>query len=237
MNSYKSYDHLNIANPKRGHKTIRPTDKTFVSLLVFWILPFIVINLILFFVLTSQPKFTVTVDDPGDYTTALVTVKVESIFPNEGVVATLAGEPFELTEGEHRTYTGTATSNGTLQVEVCNKNGMNKIVYETISCIDDAPPTITQGDNGAGFVSIYLDDAQSGVDYTSVYGIDSNGNRVSPNYIDEGEALVVFEFDTPTLEVHASDKVGKETVATFGVESIANAEGGDAADTTDGNAQ
>ncbi len=225
MNSYKSYDHLNIANPRRGHKTIRPSDRTFLSLLLFWILPFIAVNVILFLLLTAQPKFTVTVDDPGDYKTALVTVKVDSIFPNSGVSATLTGEPFELTEGENRTYTGTATSNGTLEVEVRNKNNMNKILRETISCIDDAPPTIVQGDCIAGLVSLYLDDAQSGVDFGSVYGVDSTGKTISPSLIDEGEALVVFEFDTPGLEVHASDKVGKETVATFSTDSVSDIPG------------
>jgi len=222
MKSYKSYDHLNIANPKRGHKTIRPSDRTFVSLLLYWILPFIVINALLFFIFTSAPNFTVTVEDPGDYASANVTVKVKSIFPNDGVHATLAGEPFELTESEKRTYTATATSNGTLQVEVCNKNGINKIMYETISCIDDAPPTITEADSAAGFVSIYLDDAQSGVNYSSVYGVDSNGAAVSPSLIDEGESLVEFEFDTPSIEIHACDNVGKETVATFGTAAIAD---------------
>lgn len=215
MDTYRKYDHLNMANPKRGGRKLSPKDGSFLSLLLFWILPFLVVNGILFFALTSQPNFEVTVNDPGDYKSAEIVVKVKSIFPNNGLNVKLAEVPVEMEEKENKTYTATVYTNGTLEVSMENKNGMNKIVYENVNCIDDTPPTFTESDNAAGFVSFYVDDSQSGVDFGSLYAIDSNGNRLTPSMIDEGESLVVFNYDTPTLEVHAFDNVGQESVISF----------------------
>ena len=204
-----------MANPKRSGHKLSPKDGSFLSLLLFWILPFLLVNGILFFALTSQPDFEVTVNDPGDFKSAEIVVKVKSIFPNNGLNARLAEVPLELEETENKTYTATVHTNGTLEVSMENKNGMNKIVYENVNCIDDTPPAFTESDNAAGFVSFYVDDSQSGVDFGSLYAIDSNGNRLTPSMIDEGESLVVFNYDTPTLEVHAFDNVGQESVISF----------------------
>ena len=215
MDTYRKYDHLNMANPKRSGHKLSPKDGSFLSLLLFWILPFLLVNGILFFALTSQPDFEVTINDPGDFKSAEIVVKVKSIFPNNGLNARLAEVPLELEETENKTYTATVHTNGTLEVSMENKNGMNKIVYENVNCIDDTPPAFTESDNAAGFVSFYVDDSQSGVDFGSLYAIDSNGNRLTPSMIDEGESLVVFNYDTPTLEVHAFDNVGQESVISF----------------------
>ena len=215
METYRKYDNLNMANPKRSGHKLSPKDGSFLSLLLFWILPFLLVNGILFFALTSQPDFEVTVNDPGDFKSAEIVVKVKSIFPNNGLNARLAEVPLELEETENKTYTATVHTNGTLEVSMENKNGMNKIVYENVNCIDDTPPAFTESDNAAGFVSFYVDDSQSGVDFGSLYAIDSNGNRLTPSMIDEGESLVVFNYDTPTLEVHAFDNVGQESVISF----------------------
>lgn len=218
MDTYKNYSHLNMANPHRGNKSISPKDNSFLSLLVFWILPFVIINTLLFFIFTATPDLEITIIDPGDYQSAEIEVKVKSIFPNDGLGVTLNDEPIEMEEVDSRTFKKTVYNNGTVAAGMTNKNGMSKIVYETIDCIDDAPPTITEADSAAGFVSMYVDDAQSGVDFDSIYAVKSDGTTIEPSLMDEGEALVVFNYDTPTVEVHVSDKVGQEAVITFGGE-------------------
>ena len=105
MDTYRKYDHLNMANPKRSGRKLSPKDGSFLSLLLFWILPFLVVNGILFFALTSQPNFEVTINDPGDYKSAEIVVKVKSIFPNNGLNVKLAEAPVEMEEKENKTYT------------------------------------------------------------------------------------------------------------------------------------
>lgn len=244
MDNYRKYDHLNMANPKRGGRKLSPKDGSFLSLLLFWILPFLVINGILFFALTSQPNFEVTINDPGDFKSAEIVVKVKSWFPNNGLNVKLAETPIEMTEEDGKIYKAVVGTNGTLEVSMENKNGMNKIVYETVNCIDDTPPTFTESDNAAGFVSFYVDDSQSGVDFSSIYAIDSNGSTLTPSMIDEGESLVVFNYDTPAIEVHAFDNVGQESVISFNntapaevSEVVENADGTEGSDSAEADAQ
>lgn len=211
-----------MASPERKSRKLSPTDNSFLSLLLFWILPFIVINGLLFFVLTSKPNFEVTINDPGDFMSAGISVKVKSHFPNDGLTAVFEGQPLELKDQGNGVYSAMVRKNGTVEVSMTNKNGMNKIVYETVDCVDDTPPTFTESDAATGFVSFFVDDAQSGVNFNSIYAIDSNGNRILPSYVDQGESLVVFNFSTPTLEVHAFDNMGREAIINFGEGNTVN---------------
>ena len=222
MDTYRKYDHLNMASPARKKTKLSPTDGSFLSLLLFWILPFIVINGILVFIFTAKPNFEVTVTDPGNFMSADINVKIKSHFPNDGLVVMFEGEPLEMQDRGDGIYSATVNKNGTVEVSMNNINGMNKIVYETVDCVDDTPPTFTESDAATGFVSFFVDDAQSGVDFKSIYAIDSNGQRLQPSYIDEGEALVVFNFDTPSLEVHAFDNMGREAIISFGEGNAVN---------------
>lgn len=226
-----------MASPERKSHRLSPTDGSFLSLLLFWILPFILINGILFCVLTAKPNFEVTVTDRGDYMNADITVKVKSHFPNDGIVATFNGQPLELSEQEKNVYSATVNENGPVEVSMTNKNGMNKILYETVACIDDTPPTFTESDSAAGFVSFFIDDAQSGVNFNSIYAIDSDGRRLLPSYIDQGESLVVFNFTTPTLEVHAFDNMGRESVISFGAGDAVNVLGNEEAPAEEASAE
>lgn len=228
METYKKYDHLNMASPERKKPKLSPKDGSFLSLLLFWILPFVIINLILIFIFTAKPRFEVTINDPGTFTSAEIVVKVKSHFPNDGLVVTYEGEPLEMQDQGGGVYSATVTRNGTAEVSMTNKNGMNKIVYETVDCVDDTPPTFTESDAAKGFVSFYVDDAQSGVDFSSIYAIDTNGQTLRPSYIDEGESLVVFNFDTPSLEVHAFDNMGRESIISFGEGNAVNVLGNEA---------
>ena len=214
MNSYENYGYLNLADEERGRR--KPKKDSFLHTLLFYILPFIVINLIIFFIVTAQPKFEVSVNDPGDFKTAEIVVNIKSVFPVKNFSVLLNSEPVEMTETEKRSYSATVESNGTVEVVVENLNGMSKTIYENISYIDDNPPTLTEADSGVGYVSLYVEDSQSGINFESVYALESSGKRIEPSLKDEGDGLVVFNYDSPRLEVHVSDNCGRESIVTFG---------------------
>ena len=202
-----------MADEKRARKHSKTNG--FLHVLLVYILPFIIVNAIIFYIVTAQPKFEVTLNDSPDYTSAEAIVKIKSIFPRKEFVIKLNEEPLEYEEGEDSTYRAVITQNGTLEVSLTNLNGMNKTEYESINCIDDAPPIITEDDSATGYMSIYVEDLQSGVDFNSIYAVDNNGKTLHPSLSDEGEGLVVFNFDAESLEVHVFDKVGHESIATF----------------------
>ena len=223
MSEFKNYGYLNMANESRKPIHKREMHPA-LRLILFNILPFILVNLVIFLLVTAQPDFEVTVDDPGDYQHANVTVLVKSALPKKEFFVLLDTDEIEL-EQDGKKYTATIDRNGTLTVSMTLFNGMCKTEYENISCIDDAPPIITEADATTGYVSFYVDDTGSGVDYDSIYAVDDDGKEISPSLIDKGEDEVVFNYTTASIEVHVSDKAGHEAIVTFG----GNAEEGAAA--------
>ena len=219
---YKNFGYLNLANEDRHRRLPKKKKSEFLNVLLFYVLPFIVINAIIFFVVTAQPDFEVTLGDNPGYESQEFQVKIKSIFPKKDFYVTIDQDPVEL-EQDGKLYSGIVNHNGTLEVSLTNINGMNKTVYENISSIDDEPPIITQDDSETGYVSVYIEDTQSGVDFDSLYGVDSDGNVISPSTLDEGDGWAVFYYDTPSIDVHVFDKAGRESIATYGREEAAAA--------------
>lgn len=224
---YKNFGYLNLANEDRHRRLPKKKNSEFLNVLLFYVLPFLAVNTLIFFVVTAQPKFEVTLDDNPGYESQDFQVKITSVFPKKDFYVNLDQEPLELDQ-DGKVYSGTVTHNGTLEVSLTNINGMNKTVYENISSIDDEPPIITPDDAESGYVSIYIEDTQSGVDFDSLYGVDSDGNIITPSTLDEGDGWAVFYYDTPSIDIHVLDKAGRESIATYGNErSPENADEGD----------
>ena len=214
MENYKNYGYLNLANQTRGRR--KPKKNTFLHTLLFYILPFIVVNLIIFLIVTLPPNFEITINNLGDHKNAEVIVEIKSLYPVKEFSATLNSEPLEMTQEEKRTYRTTVQSNGTLQVTVTNLNGMTKTNYENISYIDEDPPIVTEADSGFGYASMYARDSMSGVDFDNIYAIEADGRQIKPSLVDPGDGLVVFNYDSDSIEVHIPDKAGRDAVTTFG---------------------
>ena len=217
MASYKNYGNLNVASNKKKQSKAshQPGKGGSGNLFLFWILPFIVINLLIFFIVTAEPNFEITIEDNGSYESADVTVKLLTHYPRKSFEVSFASEPLEMEKTAHNTYKATVTTNGTIEVSVTNINGMNKTSYETVNTIDDAPPVVSEYQRTSDSVSMFFEDDQSGVDFGSVYALDHNGETVTPSLLDEGESFVSFNFTSASLEVHVKDKAGHESVTIF----------------------
>ena len=210
MDSYKDYSYLNMAQskPKRN-------KDSFGHLMLFWILPFVLINLVIFFAVTSEPKFTIDVIDPGHYDSADIHVTIDSLIPLKSLEAQFLGEPLELKKESSRSYRATVYTTGTFEVRASNYNGMVTTQYDTVNTIDDAPPAFTEYSRDTGYIAFYVDDPQSGVDFSTLRAVDDAGKEVIPSLLDEGESLVVYNYEGSHLEVHVHDKAGHEGVALF----------------------
>jgi hypothetical protein len=123
-------------------------------------------------------------------------------------------------------YKTSVDKNGTLEVTVRYINGMSRTQYEHIGSVDDQPPLISGEELDGNMLTVSFDDAQSGVDYDSIYGMDANEERVLPRSIDDAAHTAVFQITTDRLEIHASDKLGHEAVCNFS-ELDAMGNGGD----------
>ncbi len=193
-------------------------DNRILRSLVFFVLPFLVINLILFTLITASPKIELTVGETTDYKTVDISFRVRSILPIREMTVSLESQPLEM-EHSGGTYRATLDSNGTLEIYVVGLNGMSARDNEHIAVLDDASPVIDQEDYvlEEGHLEILVSDSQSGVDYSSIYGTTPAGENVKPTSFNEETGRVTFEMDGSELTVFVSDFAGNVSQAAFAI--------------------
>ncbi len=184
-------------------------------ILLFYVLPFLIFNALVFYCVTTAPEFQMEVADTDDYLSTTVTMDLQSHFPTKSVTMTLNGEAVELEKDGH-TYTAVVTTNGSIEATVVNLNGMQTRIYDHVNVLDETPPTF-DGDPAINDGVIYLSiaDSQSGVNFDSIYAMNSLGETLTPLTVDRSANMLSFEMDPDGLHVYAQDMAGNEVQANF----------------------
>lgn len=183
--------------------------------LLFYVLPFIVFNSILFFCVTTKPSLQVEVADTNDYLSSKVTVQVTSFFPSGDPVVTVDGEALELTKDKNKTWSATVYKNGSIEATVKNINGMSSTVFEQINILDDNPPAVGNASVVDGVLTFTVTDSQSGVNFDSIYALNASNERVEPISVDRNTNTLSYQMPSGTLHVYAQDKAGNEAQSTL----------------------
>jgi len=215
----------------------------FLSVLLFYVLPFIVINGIIFLLVTARPKAEITIGESSDFISTTMELKVKSLLPIKTMEVSLDSTPIELTKTGGSTYKTTLKNNGTLEVKLTGFNKMKSVSYETVNVLDDTPPDVKDKVLDNGILSFRLEDTQSGVDYSSITASDEDNADILPLSIDRSTGLVTFEIKKENITITAKDKIGNELHVTFTpqgesfedaeMENEEAAENGDTAETDD----
>lgn len=187
----------------------------FLHLVLFYILPFLLFNGILFYCVTARPKITLEIGDTKDYLSTEATLKISSWFPTKSVSLSMHGEELDLGKPEKRTYTIPIYKNGLLEANVANLNGMVSAQFLQVDILDDNPPTIEDAQISDGIVTVTVTDSQSGVDFDSIYAVNSEGTQLIPLTVDRETNTLSFEMDSAGLQVHAQDRAGNEVRGSF----------------------
>ncbi len=193
------------------------------SLILFYILPFVIFNGLLFYCVTSTPKVTLELHDTNDYLTAEAAMTIDSWFPTKSVSVNMDGEELEMTKGKRRTYTIPVTRNGVLEAKVVNLNGMTSTVFRHVNILDDNPPAFENATLEDGTLTLRASDSQSLINPDSIYATDSTGQTRSPLSVERIENTadntinyeILFEMDLNGLHVYIQDKAGNEARRTF----------------------
>ena len=183
--------------------------------LVFYILPFILINLVIFIVATSKPKIEYDVSDTRDYRSVDISIRIRSLLPISETSVTMESQPLEM-EKEKGVYKATLTNNGTLQIYVKGWNGMSARLSDTIQALDDMAPTIQEDyvmENG--ILTITAEDSQSGINFDAVYATDEDEKTVKPSHINKESGEITFPMDTQTLVVFVEDYAGNTIKSSY----------------------
>lgn len=195
----------------RSKKNTRKSDLEWKKLLLFYILPFLIVNGSIFYLAICKPKFTVAVADTKDYRTADMTFKIDSILPTRNLSIAINGDPLELEQTGKNSYKATITQNGTIEIYLESFNGMAVTKYEHVSSLDDEPPSIDSCTAENGILTVTMSDSQSGIDFSSIYATDSKGNTIKPLTIDKQNSTVTFNADPDGLTLYLKDKSGQVT--------------------------
>lgn len=187
----------------------------FLSVLLFYVLPFIVINGLIFFVVTEKPKADVTIGESSDYISTTMELKIKSLLPVQTMEVSLDGTPVEITKTGSKFYTADLKNNGVLEIKLTCFNKMKTIEYYQVNVLDDTPPAIKDKLFKDGVLSFRLEDSQSGVDYSSVTAYNEDNPDILPLSIDRSTGLVMFEIKKENLTISAKDTIGNEMHITF----------------------
>lgn len=187
----------------------------FMTVLLFYVLPFLVVNSLIFVLVTAKPRAQVTINDSSDYITTDMELKIQSLLPIKSMELALDGTPVETVKIGPKTYSAKLTNNGMLEVKLTSLNWMKTILYEQVNVLDDTPPTVKDNVIEDGVLSFRLEDTQSGVNYSSIYASDDENPEILPLSIDRSTGLITFELKRDNLSITAKDLIGNELHVTF----------------------
>lgn len=211
------YNKQSRSNRRNTNSVYRHDDgrSGFLTVLLFYVLPFIVVNGLIFILVTARPKGEVIINESSDYISTTMELKIKSLLPLKTMELALDGTPIEVTKTGSKTYTAILTTNGMLEIKLTCFNKMKTILYEQVNVLDDTPPAAKDNVLEDGILSFRLEDSQSGVDFSSISACDEDNPEILPLSIDRSTGLVTFEIKKENLAVTVKDMIGNELHITF----------------------
>ena len=188
----------------------------FLRTLLFFVLPYIILNAIVFIIVTASPKIEVTIGSTNNYESVPASFTVSCLLPVKEISVTVDSEPVEY-EKSGSTYKAEVRKNGTFYVEATAVNGMHAVGYADVSALDDMPPAVNEASCHieGGILTFTVSDTQSGMDWSSVYAITESGTRVEPSSIDKTSGTVAIQMLEDKMDIHFKDLVGNERTASI----------------------
>lgn len=195
--------------------------------LLFYVLPYVVVNGLIFLLVTATPKVSLKVNDTVNYRTTQVEFTVKSLLPLKSLSASMESEPINF-EKNGSTYRAEVSHNGNFYVETTALNGMRTSSFVSVNVLDDTPPSIDESSCKIeqGDLSFVITDVESGVNFDAIYGIYAGNKEVRPTHIDKETGAVTIPMYTDSIELHFEDMVGNAQAgtitATTGIDSDDN---------------
>ncbi len=203
----------NLGLPKRNSVLEIPAVRT----LLFYVLPFLLVNWLIFFLVTTKPSYEVSVSNTHDYRTVDVTFTITSHMPLKTVNLTLDSQPVDLVRSGKNSYTTTVDHNGVLEIYMENFNGMVASGFELVDVLDNETPDITSYSMEDGILTLTVSDTQSGVDFNAIHGVLPDSTQIDPLTIDKNTGIVTFPMNTDQITVLIRDLSGNEYMPSFSV--------------------
>ena len=176
-----------------------------------FLLPFLIINGVLFVLATAQPAYHVEIGSLNEQNRVPVTFTIDSRMPVRSVSILMDDQPLDMQQLDSKTFYGEVDHNGAIEFTMENFNGNVMSSVEYVDSLDDQPPVIEESSMENNILVITVSDSQSGVNFDSIYALTADGSTVQPLYIDRENAHVSFQMREDGLTIHISDMLGNES--------------------------
>lgn len=182
-----------------------------------FLIPYILINGIIFFLFIQTPKIHVVEQDSKDYEENKIKFSVNCLLPVTDV-KTYYQESEIAYSKLGNVYIINADNNGAYKINITALNNSTANSIIEIDTQDSVPPTI---DLDSAVITgntliISVRDNQSGINYDNLYATLENGTRLSPTYIDKSSGTVQFQItEGKKVIVHVEDDFGNHSDTSF----------------------
>ena len=182
-----------------------------------FLIPYALINGIIFFLFIQTPRITIIDQDSKDYEENKIKFSIDSMLPLTDV-KTLYQESEIAYSKLGNIYIIDASDNGSYQIKVTslNRSSANSIV--DIETKDNVAPTI---DLDSAVITgntliISVHDNQSEINYDNIYATLENGTKLTPTYVDKSSGTIQFQItDGKKVIVHVEDSSGNHSETSF----------------------
>lgn len=112
---------------------------------------------------------------------------------------------------KNNTASFSVDENGNYTIHVVTVNDLSSTADFAVSAIDDLAPTISGFDYTEDDLVIKFNDEGSGIDYSSIKGVTSDGQVIMPISFDKENNTVTFAFPDENFQLSISDLAGNES--------------------------
>lgn len=128
-----------------------------------------------------------------------------SLIPVERVTATMGGHNIPVYETASHVYQIEPDANGELVITVVLKNHQYNTCTLTVDEVDTKAPVLLSNQQIGDNIALFVKDADSGIDYTGIYALNSSGERILPVSYNEETGEIDFTYPEEALNIYIPD--------------------------------
>ena len=195
-----------MKNQKSKEKT--STQNIFIKFLLGFLIPYLLINGIIFFFYTEVPL--INIKEQEDKQLSKIEFSIDSKLPIIDIQVTYDNEVIPYTKNGN-TYFVDAVNNGTYKITAKAINQMSAVASYSIESLDEVAPIIHTDSAiiANGTITVKVTDENSKINYSALYGLDEEGNMINPIFVDEASGTIQFNvMDLSSITIHVEDIEG-----------------------------
>lgn len=201
----------------RKNKNKMPVIEIILRIFFGFLIPYVLINGIIFFLFIQVPKIQVVDQDSKEYEDNKIKFQIDSMLPLVDI-KTFYQESEIAYSKLGNNYIINAENNGSYKIQVTSLNRASANSIVDIETQDNIPPAIDLDSAvlTGNTLIISVHDTQSEINYDNIYASLENGENIKPTYIDKSSGTVQFQISSGNkVIVHVEDISGNHSETSF----------------------